>query len=277
MLKKTTGLIRIFLGITFLFYGLVKVAGGQFKYDGFVLDSQTTDGPSLVWCFYGYSPLYGRLIGLAEIIPALLLFLPRTRTLGALLLLPIAANITVMDFCFHFPDVKYFALLLTALDLCLLMADRRKLALLLRLALANDQRLGTVDAALRTRGTEVPAVGNGRRSARSRRSSLVQQGLLVIFGVILSLFLSNLLVAALTNPVEAATDYCVSRGWDREDLSVLRWNLTSGWSGFGRKGVVEFEVKDAFLPRRIQLAVEQPYAFADWQIHEDEQASEPAP
>src|SRR5215469_2473027 len=103
MLKKTIGLIHIFLGITFLFYGLVKVAGGQFKYDGFVLDSQTTDGPSLVWCFYGYSPLYGRLIGLAEIIPALLLFLPRTRTIGALLLLPIAANITAMDFCFHFP------------------------------------------------------------------------------------------------------------------------------------------------------------------------------
>jgi hypothetical protein len=272
MIQKATGPIRIFLGAIFLFYGLVKIAGGQFNYDGFVLDSRTTDGTAMVWCFYGYSPLYGRLIGLAEMIPALLLLIPRTRTLGALLLLPVAANITVMDFCFGFPAVKYFALFLTVLDLILLAAERRKLVLLLRLALADDRRLGPVDAALRTGGNETQAAGG--RGARSRWAILFRQGMLAIFGVILSLFLSNLLVAALTNPVEAATDYCASRGWDREDLSVLRWNLTSGWSGFGRKGFMEFQVKDTYPPQRIHLAVEQPHAFAEWRIHEEKQARE---
>src|SRR5438105_7219403 len=93
-------LIQLFLAITFIFYGVVKLLGGQFRYEDFILDSRSMDGPTLVWSFYGYSPVYGRLIGVAEILPGMLLLIPRTRTLGALLLLPLAANIAVMDFCF---------------------------------------------------------------------------------------------------------------------------------------------------------------------------------
>lgn len=263
MITKATGLIRIVLAITFLFYGLVKVAGGQFKYDGFVLDSQTTDGPTMVWCFYGYSPIYGRLIGVAEMIPALLLLIPRTRTLGALLLLPIAANIAIMDFCFQFPEVKYFAVLLTALDVCLLAADWRKLVLLFRLAILDNDRLHYIDAALQSR-----AADKDRPSAPARRTIGIKHGLLAVVGLVIALFLANALMAALTDPVEAATAYCVRRGWDRNDLLLRRWVMSSGWSGLGRQGIVQFEVKDTEPPRVIQLTVEQPHAFAAWRIQE---------
>src|SRR3954447_24046449 len=80
------------LGVSFLTYGIAKLGGGQFYHGDFTIDSRTVDGPFLVWCFYGYSPIYARVIALAEIIPGTLLLFGRTRTLGALLLLPVTVN-----------------------------------------------------------------------------------------------------------------------------------------------------------------------------------------
>src|SRR5581483_8561109 len=136
-------LCRLLVGGTFVTYGIVKLLGGQFHYGAFVVDSRTTDGTWLVWCFYGYSPVYGRFIGLCELIPGILLLVPRTRTLGALALLPVCVNITVMDFCFDFPPVKYFSLWLTVLCALLVAADYRKLLVLLW----DDARLAAMNTA----------------------------------------------------------------------------------------------------------------------------------
>jgi uncharacterized membrane protein YphA (DoxX/SURF4 family) len=123
--------IRVFLGITFATYGLVKVLGGQYNYGDWIIDKKTVDGTSLVWAFYGYSPFYGRLTGLFELVPAILLLIPRTATIGAAALFAVALNVTAMDFGFDYPAVKYFALAYTVLLGLLLWVDRHKLALLL--------------------------------------------------------------------------------------------------------------------------------------------------
>src|SRR5262245_61339479 len=47
----TLTVIRVFLGITFATYGLVKVLGGQYNYGDWVIDKSTVDGTSLVWAF----------------------------------------------------------------------------------------------------------------------------------------------------------------------------------------------------------------------------------
>src|SRR5262245_59721379 len=52
--------IRLTLGAIFVVYGLVKLLGGQFIHDDWVIDSRTTDGTTLVWSFFGYSKLYGQ-------------------------------------------------------------------------------------------------------------------------------------------------------------------------------------------------------------------------
>jgi hypothetical protein len=141
MRKTFFSLLGVSLGVTFVLYGLVKLLGGQFVYHhDWVIDGRTTDGATLVWCFYGYSPTYGRLIGLAEALPGLLLLFRRTRLLGALVLLPIAANVTVMDFCFDFPPVKYFALALTAGCAALVAAERGKLRAALGAVLAAEPK-----------------------------------------------------------------------------------------------------------------------------------------
>ena len=127
----TLHVIRVFLAITFATYGLVKVLGGQYNYGDWVIDKKTVDGTSLVWAFYGYSPMYGRFTGLFELVPAILLLIPRTAMIGAAALFAVALNVTAMDFGFHYPAVKYFALGYTVLLAVLLWADREKLSLLL--------------------------------------------------------------------------------------------------------------------------------------------------
>jgi uncharacterized membrane protein YphA (DoxX/SURF4 family) len=122
--------IRIFLSIVFLVYGGVKLLGGQFYYGDWTLSKATADGPGLVWAFYGYSPFYGRIVGLFELVPALLLLHRRTATVGAAALFAVSLNITLMDFAYDYPAVKYFSLGYTALLALLLFYDRKRLMLL---------------------------------------------------------------------------------------------------------------------------------------------------
>jgi hypothetical protein len=270
-------LVRLFLAITFLCYGLLKVLGGQFLYGGFLLDSRSVDGSTMVWAFYGYSPVYGRLIGVAEMAAGALLLVPRTRTLGAILLLPIAANITVLDFCFAFPAVKYFALTLTLLNLVLLAAERDKLKLLLRLALADEWQVQKMRDVARTQEKTPPAPqGLAASPPRSPWRSLAKYGPLAAVGLLVALFLLNLFVAALSDPVEAAAAYCVGRGWDRQELQMRCWQMTSGWSGFDRRGEVEFAVKGTKPPKLLRVAVRRPHSFTSWQVLDYAESSAPS-
>jgi hypothetical protein len=124
--------IRLFLAVVFIGYGGLKLLGYQYYYGDWVMDKHTVSGTSLVWAFYGYSPVYGRFTGLFELIPAVLLLSSRTATLGASALFAVSLNITVMDFAFDYPTVKYLVLCYTLLCLVLMVHDRKRLLLLVR-------------------------------------------------------------------------------------------------------------------------------------------------
>ncbi len=128
-------LLRWTLGLAFIWYGLIKVVGGQFNYAFFdspwTLDSQSFDSVTFVWMFFGYSRLYGLFIGLGELTAGLLLLFRRTSTIGALAYLPIALNISVLDITYGFPLPATMLICgLTLGCLGLLWMDRRKLLLL---------------------------------------------------------------------------------------------------------------------------------------------------
>ncbi|OEU86832.1 hypothetical protein DB35_24800 [Streptomyces abyssalis] len=115
------------LFVVFAGYGTVKLLGGQYDYGDWEISNHTADGTSVVWAFYGYSEFYGRFTGLYELLPALLLLSRRTATLGALGLFAVSLNITVMDFAYGYPMVKYFSLVYTLLCLFLIAQDRDRL------------------------------------------------------------------------------------------------------------------------------------------------------
>ena len=91
----------IAVAICFL-YGFAKLNESQFT----VLDSEVTkpmgevSGFWLTWYYFGYSWGYGTLIALGQIGGGVLLAWPRTSLIGALVLLPMFANIILIDIFF---------------------------------------------------------------------------------------------------------------------------------------------------------------------------------
>ncbi|MFG1921880.1 hypothetical protein [Cryptosporangium sp. NPDC048952] len=128
---KAILVIRLFLVAVFLMYGSVKLAGGQYYYGDWTMSKADRPNEGLVWAFYGYSPFYGRVTGLFELLPAIMLLFGRTSLIGAGALFAVGLNITVMDFAFDFPAVKYFALFYTVLSLVLVLHEKEKLSVLL--------------------------------------------------------------------------------------------------------------------------------------------------
>jgi hypothetical protein len=244
--RQVLNITGIVLGVVFIFYGTVKLLGSQFIFaHDWVIDGATTDGPTLVWCFFGYSSVYGRLIGLGELVPGVLLLIPRTRLLGALILLPVTANITLMDFCFDFPAVKYFALMLT-LGCTLLVAGewgKFKQAMSLLLVRQTDPYPSPYAPELRSRW----------------------RMLWVFPGFILALLLVHQLAAALSaGPAQTGYAACVEHGWKRGQLKMVRWQ-TDSWSGFNSSGFVEIQAGKGEEAKMIRVNVWRPCAFLSWQ------------
>ena len=82
-----------------LFYGFAKLNGSQFTILNSELDKPMGEvsGFWLTWYYYGYSPFYGNLVGLAQISGGILLMFRKTTLLGACILFPIVTNIILID------------------------------------------------------------------------------------------------------------------------------------------------------------------------------------
>jgi hypothetical protein len=90
---------RLFLGLAMMPYAIDKLLAYQFKVPAwnYAQPLGATSGHTLVWATYGYSPLLQILLGLFELIPALLLLNVRTRRLGALFMFPVLLNVVLIN------------------------------------------------------------------------------------------------------------------------------------------------------------------------------------
>lgn len=118
---------RFFMGINFLIYGLVKFWPGQFgDVTGTPHAERHSEGFVLAWKFFGYSRIYEIFIGTGEVIAAILIMIPVTATLGAVIYLPIVANIVMVNICYEI-GVADLSIVLMLMCLILLWIDRKKL------------------------------------------------------------------------------------------------------------------------------------------------------
>lgn len=124
----TTTVIRYFLAYIFLTYGFAKIFHDQFNTPLSVMDTRLGDvsGYWLTWHFFGYSYAYTLFVACSQILSSFLLFFRRTTTLGAMILLPIIANIVFMNFAYGIP-VKMFSSIFLILTLFLLAQDARRI------------------------------------------------------------------------------------------------------------------------------------------------------
>ncbi|MEL6667835.1 MAG: hypothetical protein AAFP08_02630, partial [Bacteroidota bacterium] len=119
--------LSFLLALIFLRYGLDKLSGGQFSApDLFVLDSKVAelDNDILYWTVIGSSRSYQWFLGIAEIVPALMLLWHKTRPLGLILLLPVVVNIVAVNWCFDISVKVLSGLLLIVNGWCLFLYYR---------------------------------------------------------------------------------------------------------------------------------------------------------
>lgn len=93
---------RYFVAYFMCVYGFAKIFLLQFYVPESTLDMPLAEvtGQNLVWAFFGHSDAYRWVIALGEITGGVLLLFRRTTLLGAVLLVPMLANIIVIDVIF---------------------------------------------------------------------------------------------------------------------------------------------------------------------------------
>jgi hypothetical protein len=115
-------ILRYYVAITMLSYGLFKVIKLQFPFPGLssLLEPYGRSSPmGLAWNFMGYSDGYNYFAGFAEVTAGLLLLFRRTTVAGALLAFVVCSNVMAMNYCFDIP-VKLLSTMLVFMSLYLL-------------------------------------------------------------------------------------------------------------------------------------------------------------
>jgi uncharacterized membrane protein YphA (DoxX/SURF4 family) len=127
-LYRAQVILRYFLAYIFLLYGFAKIFKGQFYSFSSTLDTPLGDisGLQLTWRFFGYSYAYTVFVAASQIIGSTLLLFKRTTTLGAVILLPVIANIVFVNFTHSIPVKLYSSFYLIMLGY-LLFADFKRL------------------------------------------------------------------------------------------------------------------------------------------------------
>jgi uncharacterized membrane protein YphA (DoxX/SURF4 family) len=122
--------VRFALGLTMIVYGSVKLIPLQMPapYLTRLLEPYGDSSPmGLLWTFVGASPAFEMLTGGVEILGGLLLILPRTTLLGAVVCLADTAFIFTLNMCYDVP-VKLYSFHLVLMSLFLVAQDSGRLA-----------------------------------------------------------------------------------------------------------------------------------------------------
>ena len=173
-------LLRWSLALTMIHYGILKLIPVQMMAPPplGVLRTRVGELPPMrmLWVFVGSSPVYESLTGAAELLGGLLLLLPRTTLLGALVCFADMVMVVTLNFCYDV-HVKLFSMHLLVMSFLLIAPDLRRLADLLifnrRVEPAEAPRLsayGWLDRSLQVLVVlfGLYRIGTGLQEARER-------------------------------------------------------------------------------------------------------------
>ncbi len=124
------GIQRHLLGLFMIFYGLPKLFGGFFDYQLFALDTKLVDVSEfeLAWYFYGKNRWQELFSGVMEFIPGIMLLNRRMYYFGAIILLPVTAQVFILNFFFKIGGVTFpAAAVLLACNLYILYSQKEKI------------------------------------------------------------------------------------------------------------------------------------------------------
>ena len=129
------GTQRYILAILMIFYGIDKIMGNFFDYQLFALDSKLTDVSEfqLSWFFYGKNRWQELFTGIMEFVPGLLLLPRRTYYVAAIILLPVTAQVFLLNLFFKIGGITFpAATILLACNLYIIYSQKEKIILFLK-------------------------------------------------------------------------------------------------------------------------------------------------
>lgn len=109
------------------FYGISKLTGHQLVTPAWVAQKPigSLDGYTLTWYYFGYSHAYKYILGLIQVFAASLLLFRKTALLAAVLMVPIMANIVLINIFYVIaPGAEYLAFFILGSLLLLLWHQR---------------------------------------------------------------------------------------------------------------------------------------------------------
>lgn len=129
------GVQRYILAILMIFYGIDKLLGNFFDYQLFALDAKLTDLSEfqLAWFFYGKNHWQELFTGIMEFVPGLFLLRRKTYYRAALILLPVTAQVFLLNLFFKIGGITFpAASILLACNVYLLYSQKEKIILFFR-------------------------------------------------------------------------------------------------------------------------------------------------
>ena len=196
--------IRFGLAAQMFYYGMAKVIPTQFRPPALVTLVEPVGNltlTSMLWVSIGASTAYQMFTGFAELAGGLLLLIPHTAILGALLSLAAMVQVLVLNMAYDF-GLKQISFHLILLSLFLLAPDLKRVANLL--VLNRPAGASTQPALFAT--------------ARANRAALITQ---VVFGLYLLGIFTNLAVGFWYEPDAPGSPKSPLYGiWNVEELSI---------------------------------------------------------
>jgi hypothetical protein len=122
--------IRFSLASWMIIYGTIKAIPVQMPVPAYwrLLEPYGDSSPmGLLWTFMGASPVYTSITGCIELLGGVLLILPRTTTLGALVSFAAMTQVFLLNMCYDVP-VKLFSFHLVLMPVFILAPDLRRIA-----------------------------------------------------------------------------------------------------------------------------------------------------
>lgn len=140
------GTQRYLLGLFMIFYGISKIFGNFFDYQLFALDSRLVDVSEfeLAWYFFGKNRWQELFIGIMEFVPGVLLLSRRTYYPASIILLPVAAQVFILNLFFKIGGVTFpAAIILLACNLYIIYSQKEKIIQFFRsLSYASEVNIG---------------------------------------------------------------------------------------------------------------------------------------
>ena len=122
-------LVRYYIIFQMVTYGLAKLFYLQFQPPSFTRLIQAYGDSSpmgILWTFMGYSKGYTMFTGAGELLGGLLLLFRRTRTLGAIIVFAVMANVMALNFFYDVP-VKLLSTHIVLLSVFLIALDAKRM------------------------------------------------------------------------------------------------------------------------------------------------------